>query len=133
MLIRFISSRKARNMKPSLYHHPKRKNHRWAVMSKRKTLDDFLPKGGEPEKFGVNKMNKSTAQLKHLEYSLHDDLISPLKKSYQQMSATRKNRLDNAYHCKKCDKVFKASELYKNICIRCCDKIDNVRNKELVV
>ena len=24
-------------------------------MSKRKTLDDFLPKSGEPEKFGVNK------------------------------------------------------------------------------
>lgn len=82
---------------------------------------------------GVNQMNKCTQKMWSTEYVIHGELMSPLKKSHQQMSEARKNRLDNAYHCKKCDKIFKAHELYKNICIQCNDKIDNVRNKELVV
>lgn len=71
-------------------------------------------------------MNKSTTQLNYLEFSIHNDLLDPLKQSYNNMLAARDGNVDSRYHCKGCKKPFRVDELHKGNCIKCNDRNDNV-------
>ena len=72
-------------------------------------------------------MNESTKLIWSLEYTIPDKLVAPLHKSYVAMRAARNNRGDNTYHCKICDKLYKAHQLYKGHCNRCNERMENTR------